>query len=72
MTDNTHIKSQCKNKSVSQKKSYIFLHNNDCETPYIDIYIDLLWINFNLMSVLLCYVYHQISDSEIYTALTTI
>ena len=25
-----------------KKNSYIFLHNNDCKTPYIDIYIDLL------------------------------
>ena len=33
------------------KKSYIFLHSNDCKTPYIDIYIDLLSINFNLLSV---------------------
>ena len=32
--------------------SYIFLHNNDYKTPYIDIYIDLLSINFNLLSVL--------------------
>ena len=38
--------------NVSQKKSYIFLHNSDCETPYKDIYIDLLSINFNLLSVL--------------------
>ena len=51
------------------KNSYIFLHNNDWETPYIDIYIELLSINFNFLSVLLHYVYHQISDSEIYTAL---
>ena len=51
---NTHIKSkrQWKDKLVSQKNSYIFLYNNDCETPYIDIYIDLLSINFNLLSVL--------------------
>ena len=39
-----------------KKKTYIFLHNNDCETPYIDIYIDLLSINFNLLSVL----YHML------------
>ena len=54
------------------KKSYIFLHSNDCKTPYIDIYIDLLSINFNLLSVLQHYAYHQISDFEIYTSLTTI
>ena len=55
-----------------QKNLYIFLHNNDCETPYIDIYIDLLSINFNLLSVLLRYAYHQISDFETCTAITTI
>ena len=50
---NTHIKSkgQCKDKCL-KKNSYFFLHNNDCRTPYIDIYIDLLLINFNLLSVL--------------------
>ena len=50
---NTHIKSkgQCKDKCL-KKNSYIFLHKNDCKTPYIDIYIDLLSINFNLLSVL--------------------
>ena len=47
---------------MSQKKSYIFLHNNDCKTPNIEIYIDLMSINFNLLSVLLHYAYHQISD----------
>ena len=26
------------------RNSCIFLHNNDCEKPYIDIYIDLLLI----------------------------
>ena len=35
-----------------KKKSYICQHNNDCKTLYIDIYIDLLSINFNLLSVL--------------------
>ena len=34
--------------------------------------IDLLLINFNLLSVLLYYAYHQVSDFEIYTAITTI
>ena len=70
MTGNTHIKSQCKNKC--HKKIIYFPDNNDCETPYIDIYIDLLSINFNLMSALLCYVYDHISDTQICTALTTI
>ena len=37
-----------------KKNSYIFLHKNDCETPYIDIYVDLLSINFNLLPVLYC------------------
>ena len=55
-----------------QKTSYIFLRNNDCEIPYIDIYIDLLSINFNLLSLLLHCAYHQISDYETYTALTAI
>ena len=44
---NAHIKSKGR-----KKNSYIFLHNNDYETPYLGIYIDLLSINFNLMSVL--------------------
>ena len=35
-----------------KKNSYPFLQDNDCKTPYIDIYIDLLSINFNLQSVL--------------------
>ena len=50
---NTHIKSkgQCKDKCL-KKNSYISLYNNDCKTPCIDIYIDLLSINFNLLSVL--------------------
>ena len=50
------------------KNSFIFLHNNDCETPYIDIYIDLyfywLSIKFNLLSIILDYAYHQISDKS--------
>ena len=37
----------------------------------IDIYIDLLSINFNLLSVHLHCAYHQVSDYEIYTSLTT-
>ena len=40
-------KGQSKDKSTTQKKSYIFQHNNDCETLYIDIYIGQLLINFN-------------------------
>ena len=70
---NTHTKSkgQCKDKCL-RKNSYILLHNNDCKTPYIDIYIDLLSINFNLLSLLQHYAYHQISDFEIYTSLTII
>ena len=70
---NTRIKSksQCKDKCL-KKNSYIFLHKNDCKTSYIDIYIDLLSINFNLPSVLQDYAHHQISDFEIYTSLTTI
>ena len=50
---NAHIKSkgQCKDKCL-KKNSYIVLHNNDCKTPYIDIYIDLMSINVNILSVL--------------------
>ena len=28
------------------QNSYIFLHSNDCETPYIDIYVGLLLTTF--------------------------
>ena len=47
-----HIKGkgQCKDK-CGKKNSYIFLHNNDYITPYIDIYIGLLSINFNKLTV---------------------
>ena len=51
---NTDIKckGQCKDKiSVSKRNSCIFLHSNDCKTLYIDIYIGLLSINLNLLSV---------------------
>ena len=70
MTDmkNTHIKSNAKMNNCHKKNSYIFVHNNDCKTPYID----LLSINFNLLSVLWYYAYHQISNFEIFTALTTV
>ena len=64
-------KGQFKDKCL-KKNSYIFLHNNDCKTPYIDSHIDLLSINFNLMSVLQHYAYHQINDFEIYSSLATI
>ena len=49
----THIKSkgQFKDKCL-KNNSYVFLHNNDSKTPYTDIYIDLLSINFNLLSIL--------------------
>ena len=56
-------KGQYKDKCL-KKNSYIFLHDNDSKTPYIDIYIDLLLINFNLLSIF--------SDFEICTSLTTI
>ena len=45
------------------KKSYIFLRNNACETPYIDIYVDFLSTTF-IYSVLL----HGASDREIFTS----
>ena len=50
---NTHIKSkdQFKDKSL-KKSSYIFLNDNNCKTAYIDIYTDLLLINFHVLSVL--------------------
>ena len=70
---NTHIKSkgQCKDKCL-RNNSHIFLHKNDCKTPHIDIYIDLMSINFNLLPILQHYAYHQISNFEICTSLTTI
>ena len=60
---NTHIISegQCKDK----------YHNHDCKTPFIDIYIDLLSINFSLLSVLQHYAYHQISNFEIYISVVS-
>ena len=52
---NPHDGSNINDREVQKKtqNSYIFLHNNDCKTPYIDIYIDFLSINFNLLSILL-------------------
>ena len=41
------------------------------KVPYIDIYIDLLSINFNLLSVLWHHAYHQIGEFDIYNTLTT-
>ena len=46
------VKVSAKIKKCHKKNSYIFLHSNDYETPYIDIDIDLLSINVNLLSVL--------------------
>ena len=51
----THTKSkgQCKDKiEVSKRINIFFLHNNNWETPYIDIYVNLLSINFDLLHVL--------------------
>ena len=45
------VKVSAKISKCQKNNSYIFLHSNDCKTPYIDIYIDLLTINFNLLSV---------------------
>ena len=50
LTQNVMVSAKI-NKS-HKKNSYIFLHSNDCKTPYIDIYIDLLPINFNLLPAL--------------------
>ena len=50
----THTKSkgQCKDEiGISKRINIFFLHNNDWETPYIDIYVDLLPINFDLLRV---------------------
>ena len=73
---NTHIKckGRCKDKISVSKRIHIFSCTTmiNCKTSYIDIYIDLMSINFNLLSVLQHYAYHQISDFEIYTSLTTI
>ena len=66
------VKISAKISKYHKKNLYIFLHSNDCKTPYIDIYIDLLSINFNLLFVLQHYAYHQISDFGIYIPLTTI
>ena len=51
---NTHIKSKVsiEMSNCHKKNLYVFLHNNDYKTPYIDIYTDLLSINFNLLFVL--------------------
>ena len=46
------VKVSAKKNKCHKKNSYIFLHDNDCKTRYIDIYIDLLSINFNLMFIL--------------------
>ena len=46
------VKVSTKINKCHKKNSYFFLHRNDCKTPYIDIYIELLSINFNLLSVL--------------------
>ena len=46
------VKVSAKTSKCHKKNSYIFLHSDDCKTPYIDIYINLLSINFNLLSVL--------------------
>ena len=59
---NTHTKSKGSAMINLTKISYIFLHHNDCETPYLVIYIDLLSIDFNLMFVLWHYAYHQVSE----------
>ena len=57
---------------VNQRHKNIFPHNIDWEIPQIVIYIDLLSFNSHLLSVFMHCAYHQISDYEIYTALTTI
>ena len=66
------VKVSAKISKCHKKNSYIFLHNNDCKIPYIDIYIDLLSINFNLLSILQHYAYHWISEFEICTSPTII
>ena len=50
---NAHLKGkgQCKDKCLKEN-SDIFMYNNDCKTPYADIYMDLLSTNFNLLSIL--------------------
>ena len=54
---------------VFPTKNQSQIHYNDSEKPHIDIYIDLLTINFNLPSVLLHCASHPLSDYEIYTSL---
>ena len=46
------VKVSAKISKCHKKNSYVFLYNNDCKILYIDIYIDLLSINFNLLSVI--------------------
>ena len=41
------IKVSAKIKTNITQNSYIFLHDNDCEAPYIDIFVGLLLITFN-------------------------
>ena len=43
------VKVSAKINKCHKKNSYFFLHGNDCRTPYIDINIELLSINFNLL-----------------------
>ena len=46
------VKASAKINKCRKKNSYIFLHNNDYKTPDVNIYINLLSINVNLLSVL--------------------
>ena len=65
------VKVSAKISKCHKRNSYIFLHNHDCKTLFIGIYIDLLSFKFNLLSARYYYAYHQISKFEIYTSLGT-
>ena len=46
------VKVSAKKRKSHKKNQYISLHKNGCKTPLIGIYIDLLSINLNLLSLL--------------------
>ena len=67
---NTRIKSkgQCKDRTSVSKRIHMF-SCTAMTAKHLTQTIGLLSINFNLLSILQHYAYHQISDFEIYTPL---
>ena len=53
------VKVSAKITKCHEKNSYIFLHNNDCKTPYIDIYVDLLSVMLIIRSAILKSILHE-------------